>query len=41
MDLPGLAHPSTAGRGASMTEQVIFNEEYARAAAPGRVNRHG
>ena len=23
------------GRGATMTEQVIFNEEYARAAAPG------
>jgi alkylation response protein AidB-like acyl-CoA dehydrogenase len=26
------------GRGASMTEQVIFYEEYARAAAPGRVS---
>ena len=26
------------GRGASMTQQVIFNEEYARAAAPGRVS---
>ncbi len=26
------------GRGASMTEQVIFHEEYARAAAPGRVS---
>jgi alkylation response protein AidB-like acyl-CoA dehydrogenase len=26
------------GRGASITEQVIFNEEYARAAAPGRVS---
>jgi alkylation response protein AidB-like acyl-CoA dehydrogenase len=26
------------GRGASMTEQVIFNEEYVRAAAPGRVS---
>jgi alkylation response protein AidB-like acyl-CoA dehydrogenase len=25
------------GRGASMSAQVIFNEEYARAAAPGRV----
>jgi alkylation response protein AidB-like acyl-CoA dehydrogenase len=29
------------GRGASMTEQVIFNEEYVRAAAPGRVNVMG
>jgi alkylation response protein AidB-like acyl-CoA dehydrogenase len=29
------------GRGASMTEQVIFNEEYTRAAAPGRVNVMG
>ena len=26
------------GRGASMTKQVIFNEEYARSAAPGRVS---
>jgi alkylation response protein AidB-like acyl-CoA dehydrogenase len=26
------------GRGASITEQVIFHEEYARAAAPGRVS---
>jgi alkylation response protein AidB-like acyl-CoA dehydrogenase len=26
------------GRGASMTQQVIFNEEYARRAAPGRVS---
>ena len=26
------------GRGATITEQVIFNEEYARAAAPGRVS---
>jgi alkylation response protein AidB-like acyl-CoA dehydrogenase len=26
------------GRGATMTEQVIFNEEYVRAAAPGRVS---
>ncbi len=29
------------GRGASITEQVIFNEEYARAAAPGRVTVMG
>jgi alkylation response protein AidB-like acyl-CoA dehydrogenase len=26
------------GRGASMTEQVIFNEEYSRSLAPGRVS---
>jgi alkylation response protein AidB-like acyl-CoA dehydrogenase len=26
------------GRGATMTQQVIFNEEYTRAAAPGRVS---
>jgi len=26
------------GRGATITQQVIFNEEYARAAAPGRVS---
>jgi len=29
------------GRGASITEQVIFHEEYARAGAPGRVNVMG
>ncbi|HEY1830101.1 MAG TPA: acyl-CoA dehydrogenase family protein [Acidimicrobiales bacterium] len=29
------------GRGASITEQVIFNEEYVRAAAPGRVSIMG
>ena len=34
-----LAWPTTyGGRGATITEQVIFNEEYARAAAPGRVS---
>ncbi len=29
------------GRGASLTEQVIFHEEYARARAPGRINHIG
>jgi alkylation response protein AidB-like acyl-CoA dehydrogenase len=29
------------GRGATMTQQVIFNEEYARASAPGRVSVMG
>ncbi|HEY1828305.1 MAG TPA: acyl-CoA dehydrogenase family protein [Acidimicrobiales bacterium] len=29
------------GRGATMAEQVIYNEEYARAAAPGRVSIMG
>jgi alkylation response protein AidB-like acyl-CoA dehydrogenase len=29
------------GRSATMTQQVIFNEEYARAAAPGRVSVMG
>jgi len=34
----GLGWPvEFGGRGASMAEQVIFNEEYVRAAAPGRV----
>jgi len=38
----GLAWPSEyGGRGASMTEQVIFHEEYVRAAAPGRVSVMG
>jgi alkylation response protein AidB-like acyl-CoA dehydrogenase len=37
-----LGWPSAyGGRGASMAEQVIWNEEYARAAAPGRVNVMG
>ena len=29
------------GRGATITQQVIYNEEYARAAAPGRVSIMG
>jgi alkylation response protein AidB-like acyl-CoA dehydrogenase len=29
------------GRGATLTEQVIFHEEYARAGAPGRLNHMG
>lgn len=29
------------GRGASIAEQVIFAEEYARAGAPGRIGYHG
>ncbi len=29
------------GRACSLTEQVIFNEEYARARAPGRINHIG
>src|SRR5580692_4640310 len=38
----GLAWPTAyGGRGASMTEQVIFHEEYVRAAAPGRVSIMG
>ncbi len=38
----GLAWPTEyGGRGASMTEQVIFHEEYVRAAAPGRVSIMG
>jgi alkylation response protein AidB-like acyl-CoA dehydrogenase len=38
----GLGWPvAYGGRGASITEQVIFHEEYARAAAPGRANVMG
>jgi alkylation response protein AidB-like acyl-CoA dehydrogenase len=38
----GLGWPrGHGGRGATMTEQVIFNEECARAGAPGRVNVMG
>jgi alkylation response protein AidB-like acyl-CoA dehydrogenase len=29
------------GRGASLNEQVIYNEEYARARAPGRMSHIG
>jgi alkylation response protein AidB-like acyl-CoA dehydrogenase len=38
----GLAIPAEhGGRGASLMQQVIFAEEYARACAPGRVNHVG
>jgi alkylation response protein AidB-like acyl-CoA dehydrogenase len=38
----GLGWPTAyGGRGASIAEQVIFHEEYARAAAPGRVSVMG
>jgi alkylation response protein AidB-like acyl-CoA dehydrogenase len=38
----GLGLPSEhGGRGASLIQQVIFAEEYARAGAPGRVNHVG
>jgi alkylation response protein AidB-like acyl-CoA dehydrogenase len=33
--------PEYGGRGASVAQQVIFNEEYVRAAAPGRVGVMG
>ncbi len=38
----GLGWPAEyGGRGASLAQQVIFHEEYARAGAPGRVGDHG
>jgi alkylation response protein AidB-like acyl-CoA dehydrogenase len=38
----GVAWPEWAGgRGASLSEQVIFNEEYARARGPGRLGHIG
>jgi alkylation response protein AidB-like acyl-CoA dehydrogenase len=38
----GLGWPrEVGGRGASLTRQVIFHEEYARAGAPGRLNHMG
>jgi len=38
----GLGWPaSRGGRGASLTRQVIFHEEYAKAGAPARVNHMG
>jgi alkylation response protein AidB-like acyl-CoA dehydrogenase len=37
----GLGWPRPHGRGASLLEQVIFHEEYARARAPGRIGHIG
>jgi alkylation response protein AidB-like acyl-CoA dehydrogenase len=37
----GLGWPQPHGRGASLVQQVIFHEEYARAKAPQRVNHMG
>ncbi|MDG1122235.1 MAG: acyl-CoA dehydrogenase family protein, partial [Glaciecola sp.] len=38
----GIAWPKKyGGRGCSIEQQVIFNEEYARAGAPGRVGHIG
>ncbi len=37
----GLGWPAPYGRGASLMQQVIFAEEYARAGAPHRVNHMG
>jgi alkylation response protein AidB-like acyl-CoA dehydrogenase len=37
----GLGWPEPYGRGASLVQQVIFHEEYARARAPQRVNHMG
>jgi alkylation response protein AidB-like acyl-CoA dehydrogenase len=36
-----LGWPAPWGRGASLTQQVIFHEEYARARAPGRLGHIG
>jgi alkylation response protein AidB-like acyl-CoA dehydrogenase len=37
----GLGWPRPWGRGATLIEQVIFHEEYARARAPGRIGHIG
>jgi alkylation response protein AidB-like acyl-CoA dehydrogenase len=37
----GLGWPAPYGRGATLMQQVIFAEEYARAGAPHRVNHMG
>jgi alkylation response protein AidB-like acyl-CoA dehydrogenase len=37
----GIGWPAPYGRGASLMQQVVFHEEYARAAAPQRVNHIG
>lgn len=37
----GLGWPAPSGRGASLWRQVIFQEEYARARAPGRLGHIG
>jgi alkylation response protein AidB-like acyl-CoA dehydrogenase len=37
----GLGWPEPYGRGASLVQQVIFHEEYAKARAPQRVNHMG
>ncbi|GAA2643786.1 acyl-CoA dehydrogenase family protein [Dactylosporangium fulvum] len=37
----GLGWPAPYGRGASIAEQVVFHEEYARAGGPGRLSHIG